>query len=168
MAQEQEEEKKKPPYHDESDSEDEEEEEASTPNVVDFRHFDQLQMDPYAVKGQCPIAAALFKPVQCFAQTQSPDFDLNGDGIHVREMCMTRFKLPAGMDKDRVCISVDEQKNEMHISVTELAENFRGEVITGKKLMQAQPQMVGELCKVLQKKFRAANGSDQTKGLHYC
>ena len=33
--------------------------------------------------------------------------------------------------------------------------------------MQAQPQMVGELCKVLQKKFRAANGSDQTKGLHY-
>ena len=124
-------------------------------------------MDPYAVKGQCPIAAALFKPVQCFAQTQSPDFDLNGDGIHVREMCMTRFKLPSGMDEDRVCISVDEQKNEMHISVTELAENFRGEVITGKKLMQAQPQMVGELCKVLQKKFRAANGSDQTKGLHY-
>ena len=33
--------------------------------------------------------------------------------------------------------------------------------------MEAQPQMVGELCKVLQKKFRAANGSDQTKGLHY-
>ena len=59
MAQEQEEEKKKPPYHDESDSEDEEEEEATTTNVADFRHFDQLQMDPFSVKGQCPIAAAL-------------------------------------------------------------------------------------------------------------
>ena len=124
-------------------------------------------MDPYAVKGQCPIAAALFKPVQCFAQTQSPDFDLNSNGIHCREMCMTRLKLPAGMDDERICLNIDEKKDEMHISVTELAENFRGEVITGKKLMQAQPQMVGELCKVLQKTFRAANGTDQTKGLHY-
>ena len=89
-------------------------------------------MDPFSVKGQCPIAAALFKPVQCFAQTQSPDFDLNGDGIHVREMCMTRFKLPSGMDEDRVCISIDGKKDEMHISVTELAENFEVRSSLGK------------------------------------
>ena len=55
----------------------------------------------------------------------------------------------------------------MHILITELQENFQGEVIAGKKLNEAQPQMVADLCKVLQTKFRAANGSDQTKGLHY-
>ena len=81
---------------------------------------------------------------------------------------MTRFKLPAGCDKDRVYISIINEKNdEMHILITELQENFQGEVIAGKKLNEAQPQMVADLCKVLQTKFRAANGSDQTKGLHY-
>ena len=45
---------------------------------------------------------------------------------------MTRFKLPAGMDEDRVCISVDEKKDEMHISVTELAENFEVRSSLGK------------------------------------
>ena len=80
---------------------------------------------------------------------------------------MTRFKLPAGCDKDRVCISINEKNDETHTLITELQENFQGEVIAGKKLNEAQPQMVADLCKVLQTKFRAANGSDQTKGLHY-
>ena len=94
-------------------------------------------MDPSSVKGQCPIAEVLFKPAFAFTPVHDYDYSLE-NGVVVREMMMTRIKLPAGYNKD-VTVRVDHKGKELHLSISEITSNFQAEIICGRKLNKEQP-----------------------------
>ena len=119
-------------------------------------------MDPSSVKGQCPIAEVLFKPAFSFTPVHDYDYSLE-NGVVVREMMMTRIKLPAGYNKD-VTVRVDHKGKELHLSISEITSNFQAEIICGRKLKKGQPGLVEDLCCVLQQKHRHTVDENSTKG----
>ena len=149
----------------ESPQEEEQQEERNDDYYTDLRHFDQIQMDPTSVKGQCPIAEVLFKPAFAFTPVHDNDYSLE-HGCVVREMMMTRLKLPAGYNED-VTISVQQKGRELHLSISEITSNFQAEIICGRKLNKEQPGLVADLCRVLQQKHRRMVGENSTKGSKY-
>jgi len=141
--------------------EEEQQQERNDDYYTDVRHFDQVQMDPTSVKGQCPIAEVLFKPAFAFTPIHDNDYSLK-NGVVVREMMLTRIKLPAGYNED-VTVSVHKNR-ELHLSISEITSNFQAEIICGRKLNKEQPGLVADLCRVLQQKHRHTVGENSTKG----
>ena len=88
----------------------------------------------------------LLKPAFAFTSVHDYDFNLEG-GLVIREMIMTRIKLPAGYDEDILC-RIDHKGKELHLSISEITSNFQAEIICGKQLNKEQLGLVADLCRI--------------------